>query len=43
MKRTEIIKQILSISIKRKDINYFNQLTNLSDEQLQKELEKCLN
>ncbi len=41
--RTEIIKQLLNISSKRKDINYFNQLTNLSDEQLQKELEKCLN
>lgn len=39
MKRTEILKQILSISIKKRDIEYFNKLTSLSDEQLQKELE----
>lgn len=40
MKRTEIIKEILNISPKRKDINYYNYLVSLTDSELTKELKK---
>lgn len=41
--KTQLIKEILNISPKRKDIEYYNYLTSLNEEQLQRELNKYSN
>lgn len=41
--KTQLIKEILNISPKRKDIEYYNYLTALNEEQLKKELAKYSN
>ena len=38
--KTQLIKEILNISPKRKEINYYKYLTSLDEEQLKKELNK---
>lgn len=41
--KTQLIKEILNISPKRKEIEYYNYLTSLTEEQLKKELAKYSN
>ncbi|MGL5713286.1 MAG: hypothetical protein ACRCX2_09725 [Paraclostridium sp.] len=41
--KTQLIKEILNISLKRKQIEYYNYLTTLSEEQLKQELAKYNN
>lgn len=41
--KTQLIKEILNISPKRKQIEYYNYLTVLNEEQLKKELDKYNN
>jgi len=41
--KTQLIKEILTISPKRKQIEYYNYLTSLNEEQLKQELAKYSN
>ena len=38
--KTQLIKDILNISPKRKEINYYNYLTSLNEDELKRELIK---